>query len=96
MKLDLATVDQREKVPPNEQEHRGAEAEYQHSDNRYDGPPAQQHRQDFQISPTQPLEAAVECGGHPREEAWPGPVVRAMTLILEQQTDRDRRQGPRQ
>ena len=40
VKLDLAAVDQREKVPPNEPQHHRAEAEYQHGDNGNDGPPA--------------------------------------------------------
>src|SRR5882757_5165390 len=42
VKLDLAAVDQREKIPPNEHQHSPAEAEYQHGDNRYDGAPAKQ------------------------------------------------------
>src|SRR5882757_9062630 len=47
VKLDLAAVDQREKVPPNEQEHCCAETEYQHGDDRHNGPPAKQKSEDF-------------------------------------------------
>src|SRR5258708_2052191 len=39
VKLDLAAVDQREKVPADQQEHHRARAKYQHGDDRHDGPP---------------------------------------------------------
>src|ERR1700676_53318 len=45
MKLDLAAVDERKKVPANKQEHQPAEAEHQHGDDRDDGPPVKQHRE---------------------------------------------------
>ena len=50
----------------------GAEAEHQHGDDRHDDPPAQQHRQEFRISIAQTLEAALERGGDPREQARRG------------------------
>src|SRR6202023_2691311 len=65
-------------------------------DDGHDGPPAKQKGEGFHITLTQALEAAIERSGGPREEACRAPIVRAMTLTLEQQADRDRRQGPRQ
>src|SRR6202158_4931896 len=96
VKLDLPPVEERKKIPANKQEHHRAEADHQHGDDRDDGPPLKQHREEFRISIAQSLEAAVECGGHPREEACWGPLVRVATFTPEQQADRDRRQGPRQ
>jgi hypothetical protein len=96
VKLDLAAVDEREKVPADKQEHHRAEAEYQHGDDRHDGPPLQQRGEELRISIPQSLEAAVECGGHAREKACGSPVIRVATFALEQQADGDRRQGPRQ
>ena len=72
VKLDLAAVDERKKVPADEQQHHRAEAKHQHCDDRNDGAPAKQRCQQFRISITQPLEAALERGGHPREEAARG------------------------
>src|SRR5258708_729579 len=96
VKLDLAAVDQREKIPPNENEHRGAEAEYQNGDNRYDDPAAEQEGKEVHIAIAQALEATLECGGHAGGEAYRRSAVSVTTLALEQQADRNRRQGPRQ
>src|ERR1700761_8634534 len=62
VKLDLASVDQREKVPADERHHHRAETEYKDGDNGYDESPVQQHREKFRISVTQTLEAALESG----------------------------------
>jgi hypothetical protein len=56
MKLYLATVDQREEIPADGQEHHEAEAEHQHCDNGNDGSPPPQHLQQFRISITQARE----------------------------------------
>src|SRR6202790_2005019 len=63
VKLDLAAVDEREKIPADEHQHHCAETEYQRGDDRHDGPPAKQQGKDFHITLTPALEAAVERGG---------------------------------
>ena len=63
VKLDLAAVDEREKVPADGQEHHRAETNDEDCDDRNDGPPAKQHCQQFRVSITQALKVALEgCG----------------------------------
>ena len=69
MKLDLPAVDQREKVAPDKRKHHRAKAEYQHGNDGNDRLPPKQRRQELRVSIAQPLEAAIECGGEPREQA---------------------------
>src|SRR5271168_3281000 len=75
VKLDLATVDQREKVPADELHHHRAETEYKDGDNGYDETSTQQRLQEPGISVAQALEAALECGGNPRENASRGALL---------------------
>jgi hypothetical protein len=96
MKLDLPAVDQREKVAPHERNHHRAKANYQHGHDGNDRLPPKQHRQELRISAAQPLEAAIECGREPCEQASRRPLIRVAAFALEQQADRDRRQRPRQ
>jgi hypothetical protein len=65
VKLDLAAVDQREKVAANDREHHRAEDEYQDGNDRDDGPPAKQRCEQSFVSITQLLEAALESSRHP-------------------------------
>src|ERR1700722_3182836 len=96
VKLDLASVDQREKISADELEHHRTETDDQDGDDGYDEPLAKQQREEFQVSLAQALEAAVERGGDPREATRGSAGVRMTALSFEQQADRDRRQGPRQ
>jgi len=94
--LDLAAIDEREKVPADKQEHHRCEAEYQHGDNRHYGPTMEQHGEKLRIPSRQSLEARSNAAvirekkpAGPRHAVW-------RRFVLEQQPDRDGRQGPRQ
>src|SRR6266478_7426927 len=90
MKLDLPAIDDRKEVAPDKEVHDRAKGEDRYGEDRNDDPAGQQSGEELGVAVAQVIKAALEVMVELREPA----SFRAVTFALQQQPDRDRRQGP--
>ena len=95
VELDLAAVDGRKEIAADEHQHHSAEREHQDGDDRNDERRLSSIREQLDIALAHALEAALE-GAMEAGKTGRAAARRRHVLALEQQTDDDRRQRPRQ
>ena len=90
VKLYLPAINEREEVAPDEEVHGGAESEDRCGDDGHDRSARQQSEEELGVAVAQAIKTALDMIVEPGKPA----LFITVTFALQEQPDRDRRQGP--